>query len=97
MGEEELPTVEDIHAIHELIEKQWDLGHRGTRAALPDQTLTSILDDVRDLDGTYRRAAALLNRLADAHVYEDGTKRTAGRRPRPNSTRQDTRLPRPTR
>lgn len=44
---------------------------------LPDQTLASILDDVRDLDGAYRRAAALLNRIADAHVYEDGNKRTA--------------------
>ncbi len=27
--------------------------------------------------GAYRRAAALLNRIADAHVYEDGNKRTA--------------------
>lgn len=43
----------------------------------PDQTLASILDDIRDLDGDYRRAAALLNRLADAHDYEDGNKRTA--------------------
>lgn len=77
MGGEELPTVKDIHAVHELIEEQWDLSHRGTRAVLPDQTLASILEDVRDLDGAYRRAAALLNRIADAHVYEDGNKRTA--------------------
>jgi prophage maintenance system killer protein len=77
MGVEELPTVKDIHAIHEFIEEQWDLSHRGTRAVLPDQTLESILDDVRTLDGEYRRAAALLNRLADAHVYEAGNKRTA--------------------
>lgn len=77
MAVENVPTVEDIHAIHELIEEQWNLSHRGTRAVLPDQTLASILDDVRDLDGDYRRAAALLNRLADAHVYEDGNKRTA--------------------
>lgn len=77
MGVEELPTVEDIHEIHELIEQQWDLSHRGTRGVLPDQTLRSILVDIRTLDGEYRRAAALLNRLADAHVYEDGNKRTA--------------------
>lgn len=77
MGNDALPTVEDIHAIHTLIEDQWNLSHRGTRAVLPDQTLASILDDVRQLDGEYLRAAALLNRLADAHVYEDGNKRTA--------------------
>jgi prophage maintenance system killer protein len=77
MGVEELPTVEEIHAIHTLIEEQWDLSHRGTRAVRPDETLASILDDVRDFDGEYRRAAALLTRLADAHVYEDGNKRTA--------------------
>jgi death-on-curing protein len=77
MGVEELPTVAEVHEIHGLIEQQWDLDHRGTRVVLPDQTLKSILDDVRDLDGEYRRAAALLNRLADAHVYEDGNKRTA--------------------
>jgi death-on-curing protein len=77
MGVEELPTVADIHEIHGLIEQQWDLSHRGTRGALPDQTLEAILDDVRNLDGEYRRAAALLNRLADAHVYEDGNERTA--------------------
>lgn len=76
-GAEKLPTVEEIHAIHSLIEEQWDLDHRGTRAPLPDQTLASILDEIRRLDGPYRRAAALLNRLADAHVYEDGNKRTA--------------------
>jgi len=74
---EELPTVDEIHAIHQLIEEQWDLSHRGTRAVFPDQTVASILDDARTLDGEYRRAAALLNRLADAHVYEDGNKRTA--------------------
>lgn len=51
MGVEDLPTVEDIHEIHELIAQQWDLSHRGTRAVLPDQTLQSVLDDVRDLDG----------------------------------------------
>ena len=77
MGVEELPTVEDIHAIHYIIEEQWNLSHRGTRAVFPDQTLESILEDVRTLDGEYLRAAALLNRLADAHIYEDGNKRTA--------------------
>ena len=77
MGVEELPTVEEIHTIHELIEEQWDLSHRGTRALFPDRTVASILDDVSALDGEYRRAVALLNRLADAHVYEDGNKRTA--------------------
>ncbi len=51
MGGEELPTVENIHAVHELMEERWDLSHRGTRTVLPDQTLASILDDVRDLDG----------------------------------------------
>jgi len=77
MAAEDLPTVEDVHEIHEFIAQQWDLSHRGTRAVLPDQTLQSILDDVRDIDGEYRQAAALLNRLAEAHVYEDGNKRTA--------------------
>lgn len=47
MAVEDLPTVEDIHAIHELVEEHWNLSHCGTRAMLPDRTLASILDDVR--------------------------------------------------
>ncbi|MFB6298269.1 MAG: hypothetical protein ABEH56_07090 [Salinirussus sp.] len=53
MGVEELPTVEEIHAIHELIKEQWDLDYCGTRAVFPDQTLESILDDVHTLDGEF--------------------------------------------
>ena len=97
MGVEELPTVEEIHAIHELIEEQWDLSHRGTRAVLPDRTLELILDDVRTLDGEYRRAAALVNRLVDAQSTRMATNGPPGRWPKPILTRPDTRLPRPMR
>lgn len=75
--EAKLPSVEEIHRIHELIEETWNLPHRGTRALMPDRTLQFIREDVGDLDGAYRRAAALLSRLANAHVYEDGNKRTS--------------------
>ncbi len=77
MTEDELPTVAEVHEVHDLIVQEWDLDHPGTRAVTPDRRLESILDDVADLDGDYRRAAALLWRLANAHVYEDGNKRTA--------------------
>ena len=77
MPDEELPTITDIYDAHEDVVQRWDLSHHGTRAALPDRTIESVLDRVNDHDETYHRAAALLRYLANAHVFEDGNKRTS--------------------
>ena len=73
----DLPSPEDIIAIHEEIEKSYGLEYRGISAHLPEQTLESILSDVAEFDGVYQRAGALLRRLISAHIFEDGNKRTA--------------------
>lgn len=77
MSETELPSVEDIQAVHEDIVERWDLDHTGTRRALPDRTLRSVLDTAAAKTDPYVRAATLLRKLASAHVFEDGNKRTA--------------------
>ena len=50
MSEAELPSVEDIYAVHENIVEHWGLTHTGTRGVLPDQTLRSVLDDAETSD-----------------------------------------------
>jgi death-on-curing protein len=77
MSEGELPSVEDIYAVHEDIVERWDLTHTGTRGVLPDRTLRSVLDDAATKDDPYVCAATLLRKIASAHVFEDGNKRTA--------------------
>jgi death-on-curing protein len=77
MADLDLPTVDDIYAVHDAVVEQWNLTHTGTRTVLPDQTLESILDDARECDDPYVSAATLLRTLATSHVFEDGNKRTA--------------------
>lgn len=77
MSVEGFPTVEDIYGVHDDVVERWELQHEGTRAVLPDQRLTSVLDSAAEHDDPYDRAASLLRGIASAHVFEDGNKRTA--------------------
>jgi len=72
-----LPTPSEIIEIHEEIERAYGLDHRGVSAHFPEETLGSVLSDVRDHDDVYCRAAELLRGVISAHVFADGNKRTA--------------------
>lgn len=77
MDDDQLPTVDEIHVNHETIEEAYDLDHQGVRVYFPDKKLQSLLDDVREYDDEFFRAAKILRRLPILHIYEDGNKRTA--------------------
>lgn len=73
----ELPTVAEIHAIHEKVVDRYDLTHDGMQAHFPDRRIQSVIDEASQHDDPHRRAAELLWHLIARHVYEDGNKRTA--------------------
>lgn len=75
--DDRLPTPDEILAIHETIEVVEDMTYRGTRMAVPRLELRELLDEARDLEGVYLRAAFLLRKLITAHLFEDGNKRAA--------------------
>lgn len=75
--DDRLPTPDEILAIHETIEVVEDMTYRGTRIAAPRLELRELLDEARDLEGVYLRAAFLLRKLITAHLFEDGNKRAA--------------------
>lgn len=77
MTDDDLPTPDEILAIHEEIEDAEDMRYRGTRVAAPRLNLRELLDEARDLDGVFYRAAFLLRKLITGHLFEDGNKRTA--------------------
>lgn len=74
---DELPTVEEVYAIHEEIEESYDLKFTGTRAYFPDDKIRGVLEDAQEADSVFEQAAILMKRLAHIHVFEDGNKRTA--------------------
>lgn len=76
MADGTLPTVDDVFAIHEDIVNDYGLPSDTSRP-LPRNPIESVLDDARELDDDYRRAATLLRGIANANVFEDGNKRTA--------------------
>ncbi|MEF8757408.1 MAG: Fic family protein [Halobacteriales archaeon] len=76
MADGELPTVDDVFAIHEDIVEQYDLPP-GTGRPFPRIPIESAIDDARERDDHFWRAATLLRGIANAHVFEDGNKRTA--------------------
>jgi prophage maintenance system killer protein len=76
--EDDLPTPDEILAIHRRIEETYDLKHRGLMKAAPRVKLErEVLRPARRRDDTYQRAAALLWELSSLHLFEDGNKRTA--------------------
>lgn len=72
-----LPTVGQIHRIHDRVVEVWQLDQSGIQGYLVDRKLARLLDDLRAIPDPYLQAATLLKRLVAMHVYEDGNKRTA--------------------
>lgn len=77
MADETIPTPEEILAIHEEIEEEYDLTHTGTAVAAPKVDLREIRSDAMEFDDVYHQAAYLLRKLVTAHLFEDANKRTA--------------------
>ncbi|WP_276258030.1 Fic family protein [Haloglomus litoreum] len=78
MEEDDLPTPDEILAIHEQLEEAYDLKHRGVMKAAPRLKLErEVLTPARTRDDLYQRAAVLLWELSSLHLFEDGNKRTA--------------------
>jgi len=71
-----VPTVEDVFAIHADVVDHYGRPE-GTSRPLPRSPLSSTIEDASELDDDYQRAATLLRGIANAHVFEDGNKRTA--------------------
>lgn len=74
---DQLPTPDEILAIHDAIEVVEEMQYRGTRVAAPRLELRELLDEADELDGVYLRGAFLLRKLITSHLFEDGNKRTA--------------------
>lgn len=77
MPDDQLPSERQIVAAHDEIEEEWELKHTGARVGSPFLHLRDILEEVRDYDNVYSRAACLLRKVVTAHLFEDGNKRTA--------------------
>lgn len=74
----ELPTADDILAIHERIEETYDLKYSGVMKAAPRLKIRDhVLSEAEAYDDPYHRAAVLLHNLISIHVFEDANKRTA--------------------
>ena len=75
--DDRLPSARQIVIAHEEIEEAYDLKYTGARVVAPRLTLRDILEEVREYDDIYMRAACLLRKVLTAHLFEDGNKRTA--------------------
>lgn len=74
---DDLPTVEEIHTNHEEIVHEYGLTHDGIGAYFADEKLDGLLEEAREYDDEFMRAAVIFRKLPSIHVYEDGNKRTA--------------------
>lgn len=72
-----LPSAREIIDLHDQIEEDYELKHKGASVASPWLELRDVLERVAEYDDVYMRAAALLRHITTAHVFEDGNKRTA--------------------
>lgn len=78
MSDSDLPTAEEIIAVHDMIEEEYDLKYKGTRIAAPRLTLReNVLERAAEYNDPYHRAAVLLFGIPSVHVFEDANKRTA--------------------
>jgi len=78
MTDDDLPTPEEILAVHERIEDEQGLKHEGIMKAAPKAKLRrNVLDPAAEYDDPYHRAAVLLFGIQSTHVFEDANKRTA--------------------
>lgn len=78
MPNSDLPTPEEILAVHDRLEAVYDLKYPGVMKAAPRLKIREqVLAEAREYDDPYHRAAALLRNLISLHVFEDANKRTA--------------------
>ncbi|WP_074796383.1 Fic family protein [Haloferax larsenii] len=77
MSLDELPSIDEIYANHDEIVERFELDNPGVDDYFPDRKLQDVLDEARQYDDVYVRAAILLRELASAHIFADGNKRTA--------------------
>ncbi|WP_135662007.1 type II toxin-antitoxin system death-on-curing family toxin [Halorhabdus rudnickae] len=75
--DDDLPTVEEIYTIHDEIIHIYDLKHPGVRDRFADEKLAQLIEEAREYDDDFQRAAVILRKLPSLHVFEDGNKRTA--------------------
>jgi prophage maintenance system killer protein len=75
---DDLPTPEEILAMHEEIEAEYDLKYKGVRIAAPKLKLReNVIEPAAEYDDPWHRAAVLLFQIPSVHVFEDANKRTA--------------------
>ena len=74
----DLPTPDEILAMHEEIEAEYDLKYKGIRATAPKRKLReNVIEPAKEYDDPWHRAAVLLFGIQSVHVFEDANKRTA--------------------
>jgi prophage maintenance system killer protein len=76
MSDDALPTAEDIVAVHDDIEREYDLKYKGARVT-SQLRCRSIVREATEYGDVYMRGAFLLRKIATAHLFEDANKRTA--------------------
>lgn len=75
--DEDLPSVEEIHAIHDELTETYDLKYPDVRDRFADEKLQRLIEEAQEYDDDFQKAAYLLRKLPSLHVFEDGNKRTA--------------------
>jgi death-on-curing family protein len=74
----DLPTPQDIIDVHDRLEDQYDLKHKGTMKAAPKAKLRrEVIEPAQERENPYQRAAVLLFKIQSVHVFQDANKRTA--------------------
>ncbi len=76
MIDEDVLTVDWIHAILDRVVDHYGLQHNGVGRRNPDRFLKELVEDAREIDDPYLKAALFMRRLKNLHVFEDGNKRT---------------------
>ena len=75
---DDLPSPEQILAMHEEIEEEYDLKYPGVMKTAPKTKLRrEVIEPAEEQEDPYHRAAVLLFGIQSVHVFEDANKRTA--------------------
>ena len=75
---DDLPTPEEILAVHQKIEDEQGLKYEGLMKTAPKSKLRQdVLNPAAEYGDPYHRAAVLLFSIQSVHVFEDANKRTA--------------------
>lgn len=77
MAGDRLLSTEDVRAIHDQVVLAYDLDHADVSRRNPDLFLERVVEEARQAESPFDRAAIYVCRLIDLHLFEDGNKRTA--------------------